>query len=252
MTCRSVGTIKFDPSSVPMQQRVMEHCSKYHKSSCCNATHNVPLKRLILEPIAANVNVKCQQFHEELACSACHPHVGTSRIERICPDLCDEWYDACKDEFYMSGNHHLAPCYGNALICSRLKDIVPTGKGFCRMMGYTPGKATDTEGIDCFDGSVPNEYGKEEPAEKVSDALYRIFQEQSNEPSEFVLLVILGTILSLFLSIKFFKRWHFAHTQMKLEETRRRQQEAYRQSYHFGKEESRENEEDLSSSEDEQ
>ncbi|OQR93538.1 hypothetical protein ACHHYP_02454 [Achlya hypogyna] len=251
--CRSTGGLKFDPAEPPRQQRpgAMEHCAKYAKNTCCNATHVLPLKRLVLEPLVAGVNGRCQELSEELTCSACHPLMGTSRMERVCPDLCDEWFDACKHEFYMAGNHHLAPCYGNALICSPLKDIVSTsvtrrthvalieaycrGRDFCRRMGYTPGKATDTEGKDCFDGSVPDTLGVPEPAERVSDALFRIFEEQAHEPTEFVLLVLLGTMLSLFLSIKFFKRWYHAHTQLSLEQARARQQELYRQSYHFGK-----------------
>ncbi|KDO31028.1 hypothetical protein SPRG_04215 [Saprolegnia parasitica CBS 223.65] len=235
--CRSTNGLKFDATEPPRLQRqgALEHCGKYWKHSCCNATHNLPLKRLVLEPLVANVNRRCQSLSEELTCSACHPLVGVGAIDRVCLDLCDDWFDACKDEFYMAEHHRLAPCYGNALVCSPLKDIVTTGAAFCRHMGYTPGKATDAEGKDCFDGSVPDTYGEPEPAEKVSDALFRIFQEQSSEPTEFVLVVILGTILSLFLSIKFFKRWHHAHQEMNREAARRRQQEAYRASYHLGK-----------------
>jgi hypothetical protein len=102
-------------------------------------------------------------------------------------------------------------------------------------MGFTVGKSTDKDGVDCFDGSVPEEWGMAGPAEKVTDALFRIFQEQANEPTEFVLVVVLLTIASLFMSVKFFKRWQNAQRQVEMEAARRRQQELYRQSYHFGK-----------------
>ncbi|KAF0697164.1 Aste57867_12158 [Aphanomyces stellatus] len=237
-TCRSTGGIKFDPTEPSRQQkqRQLDHCSKYWKNSCCNATHTLPLKRQIMEPYVAGFNSKCQALHEELTCSACHPFVGTGRMDRICPDLCDDWFDACKDEFYSpDGSHALSPCYGNALICSPLGSIVSTGREFCHKMGYTPGKSTDTEGVTCFDGSIPVELGVPEPEEHMADALFRIFQEQSEEPTEIMLVVVLVAIVGLFISIKFFRRWSDEHNALKMEEARRRQQEAYRQAYHLGK-----------------
>ncbi|CAK4073190.1 unnamed protein product [Aphanomyces euteiches] len=251
-TCRSTGGIKFDPlePSRQQKQRTLEHCAKYWQNSCCNATHTLPLKRQIMEPIVANFNTKCQAMHEELTCSACHPFIGTGRMDRVCPDLCDEWYDSCKDEFYTpSGGQSLSPCYGNALVCSPLRHIVSTGREFCKRMGYTPGKSTDTEGVTCFDGSVPAELGVPEPEEHMADALFRIFQEQSEEPTGAMLAVVLVAIVGLFVSLKFFRRWSAEHKALKMEEARRRQQEAYRQAYHLGKQTS--DMADLSSSSDE-
>ncbi|RHY45140.1 hypothetical protein B5M09_002119 [Aphanomyces astaci] len=227
--CRSTGGIKFDPTEPSRQQkqRSLDHCTKYWQNSCCNATHTIPLKRRVMEPIVALFNSKCQALHDEMTCSACHPFVGTGRLERICPDLCDDWFDACKDEYYTpDGSQALSPCYGNALICSPLHSIA---------MGYTPGKSTDTEGVTCFDGSVPDELGVAEPEEHMADALFRMFAEQSEEPTEFMLVVVLVAIVGLFVSVKFFRRWSDEHNALKMEETRRRQQEAYRQAYHLGK-----------------
>ncbi|ETW06076.1 hypothetical protein H310_03670 [Aphanomyces invadans] len=236
--CRSTGGIKFDPTEPSRQQkqRSLEHCSKYWQNSCCNETHTIPLKLRVMEPHVAMFNSKCQALHEELTCSVCHPFVGTGRMDRICPDLCDDWFDACKDEFYTpDGSQALSPCYGNALICSPLHTILSTGRDFCKAMGYTPGKSTDTDGVTCFDGSVPDELGVPEPAEHMADAIFRIFQEQSEEPTEFMLVVVLVAIVGLFVSVKFFRRWSDEHNALKMEEARRRQQEAYRQAYHLGK-----------------
>jgi hypothetical protein len=126
--CRSTGGMKFDANQPSRQhlKGVLEHCSKYVRNSCCNATHNLPLKRMVLEPLVANFNKRCQEISEEMVCSACHPYVGTGRMDRICPDMCDEWFDACKEEFYTASSmsQSLTPCYGNALVCSPLKDIV--------------------------------------------------------------------------------------------------------------------------------
>ncbi|RHY27923.1 hypothetical protein DYB32_006427 [Aphanomyces invadans] len=199
--CRSTGGIKFDPTEPSRQQkqRSLEHCSKYWQNSCCNETHTIPLKLRVMEPHVAMFNSKCQALHEELTCSVCHPFVGTGRMDRICPDLCDDWFDACKDEFYTpDGSQALSPCYGNALI-------------------------------------FPDELGVPEPAEHMADAIFRIFQEQSEEPTEFMLVVVLVAIVGLFVSVKFFRRWSDEHNALKMEEARRRQQEAYRQAYHLGK-----------------
>lgn len=83
-------------------------------------------------------------------------------------------FSACKSEFYSyGGSGTLAPCYGNALICSPLSSIAATGDEFCAKMGFHVGSENDSEGDECFDGSVPLQAGVAEPVEPWQEGLQR-------------------------------------------------------------------------------
>jgi hypothetical protein len=75
---------------------------------------------------------------DRVACSVCHPLFGTGKITKICPSLCDTWFNACKDEFYaVLSNGNMQPCFGKALLCSQGKSFADDGASFCKKMGYT-------------------------------------------------------------------------------------------------------------------
>ena len=99
-------------------------CNKYRSNTCCNATHVDLLKRPVHEARLANFNAKCREISDEFICRPCHPDVGTGRIQSVCPSLCNTWYSACQEEYYMVGlDGQLTPCYGDALVCSPLTAI---------------------------------------------------------------------------------------------------------------------------------
>ncbi|DBA04655.1 TPA: hypothetical protein N0F65_012238 [Lagenidium giganteum] len=229
-TCRSIGGLKFDSSQRPRQRsKGLEVCSKYRKNTCCNETHAYPLRLKIMEPVVAGFNRECQRFTEEMACSACHPFMATSKLRHVCPRLCSEWYSACKNEFYAyAGDGSLAPCYGNALICSELSSIASSGAEFCNKMGFQVGTEDDSEGDECFDGSVPTQLGEAEPTEPWQDMLKRLFDEQSEDPSGLFLVAVVVPFLALYLGNRLLRQWrHSNNPQLSIEEVRRMQQEAY-------------------------
>ncbi|CAH0476649.1 unnamed protein product [Peronospora belbahrii] len=183
--CRSAGVLKFDSETYPMQRtNGMEVCSKYLKSTCCNATHSHALRLKIREPVVAKFSPKCQALTEEMTCSSCHPLMGTWEMKTVCPSLCNDWYRVCKNEYYAySGSGTLTPCYGNALVCSQLKAIADSGADFCVHMGFHVGSDADAEGIDCFDGSVPEVIGETEPTEPWQVRLQRMLEDEAKNPS---------------------------------------------------------------------
>ncbi|CAI5705262.1 unnamed protein product [Peronospora effusa] len=230
-TCRSAGVLKFDLNTHPMQRtKGMEVCSKYRKSTCCNATHGHALRLKIREPVVAQFSRKCQALTEEMTCSSCHPLMGTWEMKNVCPSLCNDWYKVCKDEYYAhSGAGTLTPCYGNALVCSPLKAITDNGANFCVLMGFHVGSEADAEGIDCFDGSVPEMIGEVEPTEPLQVRLQRMLEEEAENPSGLFIAGVFILITMVLMGRRLVRQIGdpFGGDQLSLEEVRRVQQERY-------------------------
>ncbi|RLN10751.1 hypothetical protein BBJ28_00008898 [Nothophytophthora sp. Chile5] len=191
--------------------------------------------RKIREPVVAKFGRQCQQLTEEMACSSCHPLMGTWQIRNVCPRLCDDWYAACKDEYYSYGGAGtLAPCYGNALVCSPLSSIADSGADFCTHMGFHVGSDADVEGTECFDGSVPEQLGETEPVEPWEEVLKRLFDEQVENPSGVFIAAIFGSVAALFMGYRFVRQLGdpFGADQLSLEEVRRLQQQRYERGEH--------------------
>ncbi|CEG36126.1 RxLR-like protein [Plasmopara halstedii] len=211
-TCRSAGILKFDPSTRPIQHRKrLEVCSKFQKRTCCNATHTVALRLKIREPVVAKFSRKCQELTEEMICSSCHPLMGTWEMKNVCPSLCNDWFDVCKDEYYAhGGSSSLTPCYGNALVCSPLNEL-------------------NVNGIECFDGSVPDELGEMEPSEPWQMQLMRMLKEEAENPSGLFISSCFILLTMVLMGKKVVKQIGdpFGGNQLNLMEVRRLQQERY-------------------------
>uniref|UniRef100_A0AAV1UKS1 Folate receptor-like domain-containing protein n=1 Tax=Peronospora matthiolae TaxID=2874970 RepID=A0AAV1UKS1_9STRA len=233
-TCLSSGMLKFDPQSHPSQRtNGMEVCSKYRTSTCCNATHAHSLRLKIREPVVAKFSSMCQALTEEMTCASCHPLMGTGEMKNVCPRLCDRWFNACKDEYYAYGGAGvLSPCYGNALVCSPLKEIAGSGAEFCVHMGFHVGSDVDIDGTDCFDGSVPEQLGEPEPTEPTQPwqvRLQRMLEEEAENPSGLFITGVLLLISMMLMGRRIMRQLGdpFGGDQPSLMEVRRLQQERY-------------------------
>ena len=92
-------------------------------------------------------------------------------------------------EYYgVHGDGRLIPCYGNALVCSRLADIAPTGVAFCQRMGLNP--MDEDEGNACFDGSVSLDKGQPEPTEPIWHELGRLLEDPNSGAGMIVAVVV--------------------------------------------------------------
>ncbi|KAF1317083.1 hypothetical protein FI667_g14996, partial [Globisporangium splendens] len=159
-------------------------------------------------------------------------------MKNVCPSLCNAWFSACKSEYYSYGGAgSLTPCYGNALICSPLSLIATSGAEFCEKMGFHVGTENDSEGDECFDGSVPLQLGESEPTEPWEELLQRLFEEQSKDPSGIFMLALFLPLVAIYLAYRFLRqkfdpRRAEEERHLKLLEVRRLQQESYgRMSY---------------------
>lgn len=72
-----------------------------------------------------------------VSCSSCDPDVGTHKVKGVCEDLCNTWYESCRDGMYTSTKAYLAPCYHTSLVCFKLKEAVQSGREFCEQSGFT-------------------------------------------------------------------------------------------------------------------
>lgn len=170
-------------------------------------------------------------------------------------------FSSCKSEYYSYGGAgSLTPCYGNALICSPLSTIASSGAEFCEKMGFHVASENDAEGDECFDGSVPAQLGISEPTEPLQDVLlrcvsflylffgvyrwscsikvltlhlsYRLFDEQSKDPSGVFMLAIFVPLFALFMAYRMVRHKFSRHSlenerHLQLLEVRRLQQESY-------------------------
>jgi hypothetical protein len=100
-------------------------------------------------------------------CSPCHPDVGTGLQRGLCENLCDQWYDACRDGQFSGTSMGITPCTDTSLVCFTLKDAVTSGREFCEWSGFevrgaehddTPLapflSAEDAGSSKCFSGST--------------------------------------------------------------------------------------------------
>jgi hypothetical protein len=130
-------------------------CFQYSKATCCEKPHVDAIFRMILLMDRAGFSSQCKSYTEKVLCSvACDPDVGLGNIPPIiCLDVCNEWYDVCKDEFFSPSHAGIQkipmPCSDAAVVCSRFGDVYRTGPEFCDAMAIKYG---NTHG--CLNGEV--------------------------------------------------------------------------------------------------
>ncbi|GLE11187.1 hypothetical protein PINS_up023525 [Pythium insidiosum] len=86
-------------------------------------------------------------------------------------------------------------------------------------MGFHVGSDDDSEGDDCFDGSVPRRLGDAEPSEPWQVWLQRLLDEQSADPSGLFILVIFLPVVVLYVSYRALKPPSYGRT-LTIEEVR--------------------------------
>lgn len=87
-----------------------------------------------------------------LWCRVCDPNVGTGLTEGLCPELCDSWHSACKEDFFQYTSHgDFTPCLQDeqTTICATMSEFAADGFHLCRRLGLE-----SREGQQCFDGSA--------------------------------------------------------------------------------------------------
>ncbi|EFJ48818.1 hypothetical protein VOLCADRAFT_90464 [Volvox carteri f. nagariensis] len=159
-------------------------CSQY-TCSCCNLTHALAIHRALSaareDPTFSRT---CLSWHTRMSCRVCDPEVGVGIKPTVCRGVCDQWWSACRDEYFTfestslsAFDPQLLPCAAptarqeaaaavaaagaaaaaavaaaaGPLLCSRLRDVVQDGEGLCREAGYEVAAAGETS---CFDGSA--------------------------------------------------------------------------------------------------
>ena len=145
-TCVSQQGYVFQPKP-PRRKALSKPLSfytQYSRRTCCSPMITDRIMRLSALAKAAEHNLRCRRMSELMACSVCHPDVGTGKLRTVCTRTCDEWYRACEQEFYSTNSDgSLRPCFGNALVCSPLSHIAQSGTAFCKRMGYTAAGSID-------------------------------------------------------------------------------------------------------------
>ena len=173
--------------------------------------------------------------------------ISTGEMEYICPKFCTEWYESCKDEHYTAASDggRLIPCYGNALICSPLNQIVSDGNAFCQRLSFEPLTRDDNDDrpaakrddAKCFDGrNVPQSTGITEPTESLYEQFERFMKDQQENPSEWGIVAMALSFLMMILAKKIVSRGRTCISggtsnehgkPLSLEEIRQRQQDQY-------------------------
>lgn len=161
MLCESRFGFRFDESASPGRARdTMSACEEFETYTCCEKHHTDYIKRKNIEVAAAQFRGSCQDVSRVVHCMPCQGFVGAGEIRTICPDVCDRWFRACREEFYTlsSLGGDIQPCFGDPLMCSRLDTIVSSGEELCERSGLNVGVASGGgETARCYDGSMDRE-----------------------------------------------------------------------------------------------
>ena len=101
----------------------------------------------------ANFRPACVDLSETVHCMGCHPEVGVGNSVAVCIRLCNEWYQACKRDYYAAqGIKNVpTPCLQDSLICSPLGAFVESGEELCKLYGFNVAPAGED---GCYDGKV--------------------------------------------------------------------------------------------------
>lgn len=112
----------------PFQSNGLVFCAQYSRSSCCSSRDEQKLYSYYGAKglYETGFSAECEKITRSLMCSTCDPHVATGALNGICPDLCGNWYDACRNDYfeYDSLKHRIVPCAQSSLVCSPLHDIL--------------------------------------------------------------------------------------------------------------------------------
>jgi len=110
---------------------------------------------------SARHSSSCRKYTELFNCMPCHGEVGTGERTAACGPFCNDWYDACRDEFYQTSmdGATIRPCFGDFLICSPLSAIVSDGPSLCNRMGVS----VSDDPNSCYNGTPSAKMGIPEP-----------------------------------------------------------------------------------------
>ena len=61
--------------------------------------------------------------------------------------MCDKWFSACENDYFVSNSKDIEFCTGSSLICFKLSEIVKSGKELCQNFGM---QVLESE---CYDGT---------------------------------------------------------------------------------------------------
>lgn len=155
-------------------------CQPWKENACCTAEFTAELKRNNVEVLynfswnhCANLSQACERYIKNEECFwSCEPnlikwHVKEGALDGvpICAEYCDNWFDACKDDYTCAENwledfNYTSNVYScpAASECLKFSQIYTDGKGLCDKMW---GKSFKYEKSDnCmvmwFDGKNPN------------------------------------------------------------------------------------------------
>jgi len=133
-------------------------CRLFEQATCCDRGDSEDLLRQHLlsaahaasEPSMA-FSRNCALALETALCMPCDPLVGTGAVRTICIDLCEKWFEACKDSLFTVPQMPAdapKPCGENALVCSKIGEMFSSGASLCTRFGLMPGNS------QCYNGKV--------------------------------------------------------------------------------------------------
>eukprot|EP01025_Chloroclados_australasicus_P035044 TRINITY_DN3576_c0_g1_i7.p1 TRINITY_DN3576_c0_g1~~TRINITY_DN3576_c0_g1_i7.p1 ORF type:complete len:300 (+),score=24.96 TRINITY_DN3576_c0_g1_i7:61-900(+) len=159
-TCKAQGIIKIPNAKDPpvprssADQKEWPICREFQGCSCCNTSHVVALNKQRWQkyPEYNTLSKDCNKFFELSVCKSCDPNVGVSASMDMCLSHCEEWFNACKADFftYDQVSQKLRPCNDepNTMMCAKAQDLVKGGKEFC----YSLGQAYALADTSCYKG----------------------------------------------------------------------------------------------------
>ena len=156
-SCKSTFNFEFSRKSRASSNYNLSFCNEYKHKTCCNYEHsNIILNKIL--PYYDNTSIECQEITSKIFCYDCNPFVGINKLNGICIDTCNEWYNKCKNDYFiMDIQQNIIPCNDNDhVICSKLSTFIKNGHDMCTYNGYN---INDIQ-LNCFDGTIKKYWNK--------------------------------------------------------------------------------------------
>ena len=128
------------------------------KNTCCDMTNVDFLRGKVgwIKLAGREVSDQCVETSSKMFWSLCDGGVGTGQLTGICPEMCSNWYNSCRYDYFSGdsraselGAGEITFCNKNSMTCSQLNDIYDDSRQFCEQMGISVNDDKDT----CYNGT---------------------------------------------------------------------------------------------------
>mmetsp|Transcript_4123 Transcript_4123/g.4721 ORF Transcript_4123/g.4721 Transcript_4123/m.4721 type:complete len:266 (-) Transcript_4123:323-1120(-) len=179
----------------PAKQQGMTFCQQWSSCTCCSPKHAAAMQ-YIAESVyeSQGVSRSCIAYSSMMTCRVCDPSVGIGLKKTVCGGTCNEWFKACKDDFFAFKGikQELQLCDERDVVCSPLHMLAEDGADLCSKAGHRIApKGSQT----CFDGKMKGSTQYCNSSSTSSSSSKSKDKDKPKAPTNTVLTLVLGYLM---------------------------------------------------------